>query len=662
MKLIKVASSILNQKPLDWDNNKLNIINAINEAKENNATIVLLPEMSITGYGCEDAFLSTGVHKIAWDSLLDILPYTKGIITSVGLPILYKNAVFSCAALLADGEIIGFVAKQNLAGDGIHYEPRWFKPWPAGVISNINVKGQKYPIGDIVFNVGGVKIGFEICEDAWVANRPGSIQALEGVDIILNPSASHFAFDKLQTRKRFVIEGSRAFNVSYIYSNLVGNEAGRVIYDGGALIAMSGKLIAEGERFIFKDYSLTYAVINISKTRTMQARISSFRPKIEDDNSLYTPFEYRDVEYKVSKLNLKQSWESSNHLKEEEFTRSVTLGLFDYLRKSYSQGFVVSLSGGADSTATVVLISLMVHLAIKDLGFEGFLEKLKHIKAIQDKVTVPEIVQELLLTAYQGTRNSSDTTRNAALKISEAVNANFYNLEIDNLVEAYKVMIGNAIGETLTWEKHDLTLQNIQARVRSPGIWMFANLKNFLLLSTSNRSEAAVGYATMDGDTSGGLNIIGGIDKAFLRKWLIWMEKQGPLGLFNIPELVLVNEQQPTAELRPLSSNQTDEADLMPYEILDAIEKSSIRDKLMPLEVFLIIRTEFGGIYTQKQLALWIKKFFILWSRNQWKRERYAPSFHLDDENLDPKTWCRFPILSGSFKKELVALEVFINE
>ena len=661
MKLIKVSAGILNQKPMDWEGNKKNIIEAIKEAKRNNATIILLPEMSITGYGCEDAFLSPGLHKLALETLVDILPHTKNSIVSVGLPIMYKNAVFSCACLIVDTKIKGFIAKQNLAGDGIHYEPRWFKPWPSGILSHININGEKYPIGDIVFNIGGIKIGFEICEDAWVANRPGSIQALEGVDIILNPSASHFAFEKLKTRERFVIEGSRAFNVSYIYSNLVGNEAGRIIYDGGALIATAGKLIARGERFTFKDYSLTYAVINISKTRTMQARISSFRPKIEADNDLYIPFEYPKIDYDTTEIKSQFSWENSEYLKEEEFTRSITLGIFDYLRKSYSKGFVVSLSGGADSTATVVLIALMVHLGIKDLGLKGFLKKLKHIDSIQNKKNAKDIIKELLLTVYQGTRNSSDTTKNAAEKISESVGAKFYNLNIDNLVEAYKTLIENTINETLSWEKHDLALQNIQARVRSPGIWMLANLKNFLLLSTSNRSEAAVGYATMDGDTSGGLNIIGGIDKAFLRKWLVWMEKLGPSELFNIPELILVNRQQPTAELRPKSENQTDEADLMPYEVLDAIEKSAIRDKLMPLEVFIIIKAKFNKIYTEKQLALWVRKFFILWSTNQWKRERYAPSFHLDDENLDPKTWCRFPILSGGFKKELKALEVFIN-
>src|SRR5205085_1442418 len=117
----------------------------------------------------------------------------------------------------------------------------------------------------------------------------------------------------------------------------------------------------------------------------------------------------------------------------------------------------------------------------------------------------------------------------------------------------------------------DIALQNIQARVRSPGIWMLANIAGALLLTTSNRSEAAVGYATMDGDTSGGLSPVAGIDKAFLREWLAWMEVAGPLGTQPLPILGLVNRQQPTAELRPATEAQTDEKDLMPYPVLDAI-------------------------------------------------------------------------------------------
>jgi NAD+ synthase (glutamine-hydrolysing) len=207
----------------------------------------------------------------------------------------------------------------------------------------------------------------------------------------------------------------------------------------------------------------------------------------------------------------------------------------------------------------------------------------------------------------------------------------------------------------LTWEQDDLALQNIQARARAPGIWMLANLRGALLLSTSNRSEAAVGYATMDGDTSGGLSPIAGIDKAFLRRWLVWMEQQGPDGIGPVPALAPINVQQPTAELRPQEASQTDEADLMPYDVLDAIERAAIRDKHMPLDVFHLMEVEFPQ-YSREQLGFWVERFFGLWTRNQWKRERYAPSFHLDDENLDPKTWCRFPILSGGFERELEEL------
>ena len=269
-------------------------------------------------------------------------------------------------------------------------------------------------------------------------------------------------------------------------------------------------------------------------------------------------------------------------------------------------------------------------------------------------------IRDRLTTAYQSTRNSGDVTRNAAAELARAVHATHYEFDVDPLVEGYQSIVSEAIGETLTREKHDIALQNIQARVRSPSVWMLANIRNALLVSTSNRSEAAVGYATMDGDTSGGISPIAGIDKAYLRKWLCWMESVGPVGGSPIAALKLVNEQQPTAELRPPENGQTDEGELMPYEILDAIECYAIRDKMVPLEVHEHLCVDFPDIDSQ-QLGLWTIRFFKLWCRNQWKRERYAPSFHLDDKNLDPKTWCRFPILSGGFKRELVELEAKLN-
>jgi NAD+ synthase (glutamine-hydrolysing) len=228
------------------------------------------------------------------------------------------------------------------------------------------------------------------------------------------------------------------------------------------------------------------------------------------------------------------------------------------------------------------------------------------------------------------------------------------------MVAAYTAAVATAIGRPLDWSRDDIALQNIQARARSPGIWMLTNVLAALLLSTSNRSEAAVGYATMDGDTSGGIAPIAGIDKAFLRRWLVWMERTGPAGLAPIPALAAVNAQSPTAELRPAGSGQTDEGDLMPYDVLDAIERYAIRDKQLPVEVWRRMQVDFPND-DPRQLAEWTERFFTLWSRNQWKRERYAPSYHLDDENLDPKTWCRFPILSGGFARELADLRAAVE-
>ena len=188
---------------------------------------------------------------------------------------------------------------------------------------------------------------------------------------------------------------------------------------------------------------------------------------------------------------------------------------------------------------------------------------------------------------------------------------------------------------------------------------MFANLHNALLVSTSNRSEAAVGYATMDGDTSGGLAPIAGIDKTFLRHWLRWVEVVGPTDLHAVAALSYINAQAPTAELRPPSAEQTDEKDLMPYDVLEAIEDEAIRDKRVPLEVLQEVQPRFPQ-YTVAQLGLWVERFFRLWCRNQWKRERFAPSFHVDDKNLDPRSWCRFPILSGGYDRELAELRAYV--
>ena len=660
MKLIKVATACLNQTPFAWDHNLGNVRAAIAAARAADATVLCLPELCLTGYGCEDAFFAPGLQEQAFAALRELLPATRGMVVSFGLPLYHEKALYNAACLVVDGAIAGFVGKRFLAGDGIHYEPRWFKEWPAGERDVLENDHGRWPIGDVVFDVGDVRLGFEICEDAWVANRPGADLALRGVDLLLNPSASHFAFGKFAVRQRFVVEGSRAFGVGYLYANLLGNEAGRVIYDGGGLIASGGELLARGRRFGLVDVELSTAVIDVEGNRREQARRGSHRPRHDaDDAVVEVPFAW-PARRPEAPPTIAPTYEDGRELKEEELARAVALGLWDYLRKSRSHGYVVSLSGGADSAACAAMVAIALELAVGEHGLDGTKARLGHIAGLDAITDTPALIRRLLLCAYQSTKNSGAITRTAATEVARGLGAEFHVLDVAPMVADYIGAVEGAIGRKLAWDTDDVALQNIQARVRSPSIWLFANLRGAILLTTSNRSEIAVGYATMDGDTSGGLAPIGGIDKTYLRVWLRWLERAGPAGLHPVAALSFINAQQPTAELRP-GGGQTDEADLMPYDLLEAVEDSAIRDKRMPLEVLQELEPRFPQ-HAAAQLAIWIERFFRLWCRHQWKRERLAPSFHLDDRNLDPRSWCRFPILSGGFERELAAMRAAVAE
>lgn len=663
MKLIRLGAASLNQTPMDWEGNRRRMEAAIAEAREQHVGLLCLPELCVSGYGCEDMFFSTGVQQAAYESVLALAPATRGIAVAVGLPLFYDSGLYNASALLVDGELLGVVCKQFLATDGIHYESRWFRRWKPGLVS-----WEEAPVGDLIFELDGVRIGMEICRDAWVADRPGPQLAHRGADVILNPSASHFAFAKQGVRERIVLEGSRAFCVSFVYANLLGNESGRSLYDGGTMIASGGRLLATGKRFSFADHTLATAVVDVDATR--RARAQSFDAgaagPVAPEGIIAAPYQWPDPAAAApdETHGPLAAWETSPRHKEEEFTRAVALALFDYLRKSGACGFVVSLSGGADSATVAVLAALMARLAADELTPAGVLERMPRVAAaagLHGGAGADDIVRGLLACVYQSTRHSSDATRAAARAVAEGVGGEFFEWDVQQLVDGYVRTVSAAVGRELGWESDDLALQNIQARARGPAAWLLANLRGAILLATSNRSEAAVGYATMDGDTCGGLSPIAGIDKAFLREWLAWMEHEGPAGVGPMPFLAPVNAQRPTAELRPAEADQTDEDDLMPYPVLDAVERAAIRDKRLPMEAYRVMRAQFPDV-DARQMGAWVVRFFELWSRNQWKRERYAPSFHLDDENLDPKSWCRFPILNSGYEAELAELKAFLRD
>ncbi len=607
---MKIAGATVNQTPIDWRNNTSHIVDAIDAARAQQVRLLCFPELCITGYGCEDLFLCDWVHERAWQEFLLIREKCVDITVAVGLPFRMEGVTYNAVGVISDQKILGVTLKQNLARDGVHYEPRWFDEGLAGSVVEQTRHGETFPVGDIIYTLNGIRFGFEICEDAWRKNnRPGYRLAERGVDLILNPSASHFAMKKnLLRQQEVVVEGSEKFKCAYLFVNLLGNESGRMIYDGDIVIGQNGKLIAINRRLPFGDFSMMTA-------------------EVDFENPLNTSVIPSDD---INEVN-------------EELVQAVSLALFDYLRKSRSRAFVVSLSGGADSGICAVFVAEMVRRAAQALGWKQFCK----ILSLDEKEIGNDwrkAVGKLLTCAYQGTVNSSAQTLEAARELATSIGATFYEWTIDEAVHAYTTKIEHAIGRKLTWQTDDITLQNIQARSRSPIIWMLANIRRAVLLTTSNRSEGDVGYATMDGDTSGSLSPIAGLSKVFILQWLKWAAQHlGHTGLAPILAL------QPTAELRPPDKKQTDEDDLMPYPVLARIERHAIYERKSPAQVFEAMSPD----HDEHLLKGYIRKFFRLWAQNQWKRERLAPAFHLDDFNVDPRSWCRFPILSSGFDEEL---------
>lgn len=634
----------LNQTPLDWIGNRARIVQARDQARRKGAQLIIYPELAITGYGCEDRFLHRDTQDRAMKIALDLARETKDEVLLLGLPFLFEGERYNGIAILNQGEIRGIVVKSHLARDGIHYEPRWFRPWTPGRITTMRIADKAVPIGTLTFQAAGLPFGLEICEDAWVSPAERPCRYLRDAAWVFNSSASHFSLGKADLRETLVREASRRFGVGYAYSNLVGCESGRAIYDGEQLIAQHGEIVNRSDRLYLDDVHLLFHDINYVPRKLdepIALEINSHPP----DTAIPMPHTQRITPSA-----------------EEEFAKAASLALLDYMRKSRSRGFTLSLSGGVDSSVVAVLVYVMVQRLFNELNESQRRQKLGYMNdlPLADGDEKP-FMSMMLTTAYQATRNSGDVTRTAAETLSHAIGARHLELDVDPMVEHYKSAVAKALGRDLDWQRDDIALQNIQARVRAPSVWMLANISGSLLLSTSNRSEVAVGYATMDGDTCGGLSPIAGIEKTFLRHWLVVMEREGLEQIAALPELSHVNNQQPTAELRPPEAHQSDEDDLMPYPILDQLEANLIAWRKTPVEAFIAIHDRFGSQYSDTQLYDWTRRFCRLFAITQWKRERYAPAFHLDDRNLDPKTWARYPILTGVFEAELQDLEAYFE-
>ncbi len=584
---MKIAACTLNQTPLDWKGNSNRMLAAIAAAKDRGVELLLFPELCISGYGCEDYFFMPWVYREAREYLFHtIIPASCGLIVAAGIPWRFGERCYNTLAICEDGKLIGLYAKQILASGGVFYENRWFHAWEPNRTAELSdLPGVLF--GDFTLERKGIRIGFEICEDAWHPDeRPAVSGAARHASLILNASASNFARGKVSERHR-VVESLKGRNDAwYLYANLLGNESGNLIFDGEIIFGKGGRVLHSSPILRMGDWHLE--VFETSREKSW--------PGPAPENSDF-----------------------------EEFTAAVCLGLRDYLRKSESKGFTLSLSGGADSAACAVLVAEMLRRSFLADGNKP-------------ETDLHQMIKNKLCCIYQASSQSGSVTKNAAEKLAATLGAEFHFWDITELISQYTRLAEGSLQRAFSWESDDLSLQNIQARSRVPGLWMLANARNHLLITTGNRSEADAGYCTMDGDTAGSIAPLAGVSKHFIRQWLIWAREN-----LNLPVLDLIIRQAPTAELRP--GIQTDEGDLMPYDLLEQIELLFLAEKIPPEEILsrlTEIRTE-----SRDYLSANIEKFLRLWKRSQWKRERMAPSFHLDRFNVIPRSMGRYPIFCG---------------
>lgn len=677
---LTLATACINTTPLDIDGNLGLMREAIAEARAQQADLLLMPELSLTGYGCEDMFFAADwLEGVPEDLLTLSRSVPEQMLVAVGFPLLISGGqLYNAVALLASNRILGVVCKQHLARNGIHYEPRWFTPWPAGQVVQLTLAGQHVPVGDLVFDVQGVRLGFEICEDSWVAARPGRKLYERQVDVILNPSASHFALGKQQSRRHFVLEGSRACGAVYAYTNLLGCEAGRAVYDGDAMIASNGELVLATDRLSFAPWQVHSACVDLAVNRAQRLLSSqAMQPACDDADGIHSvEFAWAPERYLQA---LSQPCPVAVEDAHEVACRAVALGLWDWQRKTYTGGYALSLSGGADSALCGALVYFAQVQALLSLGEATYAATLARgrIQVAPRGQGQSElewlnqaVMPQVLCTVYQGSDFSGSVTRSAAAGLASAVGAAHYDWSISELVTGYLKLINDLTpDDPLNWQRDDLALQNIQARVRAPGVWLLANRYNKLLIATSNLSEASVGYCTMDGDTSGVLSPIGGISKSRVLEINRYILEQGiplqdgqALGLERLclSAMAAIVHQAPTAELRPVE--QTDEGDLMPFVVLDTIRRISQTRHVTPKGVLqILLRLPAMQAHGVGQLAAWIERYYGLYCRNQWKRERIAVSFHIESDSADPKTYRRFPVLSSQLKRELAQMRAFAD-
>ena len=660
-----LATCNLNQWSLDFEGNTARIIESIEIAKSRRARYRLGPELEITGYSCEDHFLELDTLQHAWESLAQILEgkHTDGILCDIGMPVMHKNVRYNCRVFVLDSKVLLIRPKMALASDGNYREHRWFTPWEHGWTTEPytlprqirELTGQqKVPIGIAAIATGDTLLASETCEELFVPMSPHIHFGNAGVEIIANGSGSHHELRKLDTRIALIRNASEKNGGVYLYANQQGCDGGRLYFDGCALIAQNGEILAQGSQFSLNDVEVITATVNLNDVRAYRGAKASRAVQA----SKTQPLPQIDIDFEIDPPHPENTPRVTPkivpfyHTPEEEIALGPACWLWDYLRRSGAAGYFIPLSGGADSGAVATLVGSMCQLVAKAVR-ENDAAVISDVERWLEKDETPDVFTDpcllanrLLYTCYIGTENSSRETQKRAKQLAEQIGASHLNINMDGLVNALQSLFTRITQKTPRFKveggsyTENQALQNIQARLRMVISYLFAQMMpwtrnrqgTLLVLGTGNVDEALRGYLTKYDCSSGDINPIGGISKHDLRRFLNWAKDE--LGYSALAEIV---EAPPTAELEPITETYTqiDEDDMgMTYAELSRFGQLRKMEQCGPVSMFEKLAQEWDHL-PPREVAEKVKRFFRYYSINRHKMTTLTPSYHAESYSPD---------------------------
>jgi NAD+ synthase (glutamine-hydrolysing) len=511
---MRLALAQINTVVGDLDGNRDRIVRRLHEAREANADLVLFPELAVTGYPPEDLLFRPEFLRQTRKSLDQIAAEATDIAALVGFPWLERD-LFNACAVCADGEVKAIYPKRFLPNYGVFDEVRYFQP------------GRDL----LLLRVGEALIGPTVCEDIWQPGPPATDLALAGAHVIANISASPFHVGKGLEREEMLITRARDNTCWVVLVNAVGGQD-ELIFDGhSVVIDEEGVVVARAPSF---EEALLVVDIDASTAiarRLVDARRRALaREREVPDPPVVDLGEQRRQASPVSPL-------VADPLDElEQMRRALELGLRDYVEKNGFGEIVVGVSGGIDSALTLAL-------AVEALG--------------------PERVHAVSMPS----RFSSTETRADAKALAENLGASFLELPIDPIFEGFQ----QTLAAVFAGREHDITEENLQARIRGTLLMALSNKFGWLVVATGNKSELSVGYATLYGDMAGGFALLKDVFKTDVFRLARHLNERG--GRELIPESIIVRA--PSAELR---ENQLDQDSLPPYPELDRVLEAYVEE------------------------------------------------------------------------------------